>query len=93
MSFAVDKFGDTFAWGQNKHNALLIEDKKQTIINSDVPTRVKFPDYFQKSSNVNIIVNNQTGVTMYEAKRPVKSVASETQQELDKVKTENYKLC
>ena len=29
---------------------------------------------------------------MYEAKRPVKSVASETQQELDKAKTENYKL-
>lgn len=29
---------------------------------------------------------------MYEAKRPVKSVASETQQELDKLKTENFKL-
>lgn len=29
---------------------------------------------------------------MYEAKRPVKSVASETQQELDRVKTENYKM-
>ena len=29
---------------------------------------------------------------MYEAKRPVKSVASETQQELDKMKIENYKL-
>ena len=28
---------------------------------------------------------------MYEAKRPVKSVASETQQQLDKLKMENYK--
>ena len=29
---------------------------------------------------------------MYEAKRPVKSIASETQEELDRVKTENFKL-
>lgn len=29
---------------------------------------------------------------MYMSKRPVKSIASETQQELDKVKTENFKL-
>ncbi len=79
MSFAVDKFGDTFAWGQNKHNQLLIEDQKQTIINSDVPTRVKFPDYFKKSSSINVNFNNSQGITMYEAKRPVKSVASETQ--------------
>lgn len=79
MSFAVDKFGETFAWGQNKHNCLLINDANHTITNADTPTRVKFPDYFVKTSNVNIITNNQSGVTMYEAKRPVKSIASETQ--------------
>lgn len=40
---------------------------------------------------MNILVNNLGGVIMYEAKRPVKSVASETQTELDKAKIENYK--
>lgn len=78
MSFAVDKFGDTFGWGQNKHNCLLINDKSTTISNADVPTRVRFPDYFYKSSNLNIVPNNSMGLTFYEAKRPVKSVASET---------------
>ena len=78
MSFAVDKFGDTFAWGQNKHNALLINEKNMTITNAELPIRVKFPQYFLKSATVNVVVNNQSGVTMYEAKRPVKSVASET---------------
>ena len=43
MSFAVDKFGDTFAWGQNKHNALLINEKNMTITNAELPIRVKFP--------------------------------------------------
>jgi len=28
---------------------------------------------------MNVVVNNNGGITMYEAKRPVKSVASETQ--------------
>lgn len=27
MSFAVDKYGETYAWGENKHNSLLINDK------------------------------------------------------------------
>lgn len=92
MSFAVDKFGDTFAWGQNKHNALLVNDENTQLLKAEIPTRVKYPEYFQRSSNINVVVNNQAGMTMYEAKRPVKSVASETQQELDKMKTENYKL-
>eukprot|EP00347_Sterkiella_histriomuscorum_P003242 403365044 len=92
MSFAIDKFGDTFAWGQNKHNCLLINEKDTIITNAELPIRVKFPSYFHKSQNLNIVLNNQSGVTMYQAKRPVKSVASETQQELDKIKTENYKL-
>ena len=92
MSFAIDKFGDTFAWGQNKHNCLLINEREQIITNAELPIRVKFPSYFQKSASLNIVPNNQSGFTIYEAKRPVKSVASETQQELDKAKIENYKL-
>lgn len=58
MSFAIDKFGDTFAWGENKHNALLINEGLKTYSNTNVPTRVKYPDYFHKSSNVNIVSNN-----------------------------------
>ena len=47
MSFAIDKFGDTFAWGENKHNALLInEGSRSAYANADLPTRVKYPDYF-----------------------------------------------
>lgn len=37
-------------------------------------------------------MNANGDFTMYMAKRPVKSIASETQQELDRIKTENYKL-
>ena len=79
MSFAVDKFGETFAWGENKHNALLINEKNRTFPHIDIPTKVVYPDFFIGSANVNIILNNQGGITMYEAKRPVKSIASETQ--------------
>ena len=46
MSFAVDKFGDTYAWGQNKHNCLLIDIDGKELENSDLPIRVKYPDYF-----------------------------------------------
>ena len=96
MSFAVDKQGVTEAWGQNKHNALLINTKdqngKEISVNSTfMPMKVQYPDYFERPLNNNIVVNNLNGVIMYEAKRPVKSVASETQQELDKAKTELYK--
>lgn len=93
MSFAVNKDGHTFAWGENKHNALMVGEKSQNMY---VPTKVQYPSYFEverlNKKHVNVVVNNQEGVTMYEAKRPVKSVASYTQQELDKVKTENFKL-
>ena len=85
MSFAVDKFGDTWAWGENKHNALLIEDDKK-IVNADMPSRVKYPEFFifhsngekRNLKNINVVNNNIGGVTIYEGKRPVKSVASET---------------
>ena len=26
MSFAVDKFGSTYAWGENKHNCLMLDN-------------------------------------------------------------------
>ena len=62
------------------------------MANADLPLRVNFPDYFLKSGGMNVVANNEGGLTMYEAKRPVKSVASDTQQELTRAKTENYKL-
>ena len=43
-------------------------------------------------SRINMSFSAKGTVALYDAKRPVKSVASETQQELDRIKTENIKL-
>lgn len=93
MSWAVDKLGETFAWGENKHNQLLLNSVSNNAqTNIDYPAKIAFPGYFHRPNNLNILSNNTGGITMYESRRPVKSVASETQQDLDKMKIENYKL-
>jgi hypothetical protein len=80
MSFAVDKSGDTHCWGENKHNQLQLQQNEyeKTIPSTDQPTKIRYPDFFQQPGSLNILVNNVGNMTMYEAKRPVKSVASET---------------
>lgn len=65
MSFAVDKFGETFAWGENKHNALLVNEDDKQVSNVIIPAKVKYPGYFIQNEGdkvgqkyVNIVVNN-----------------------------------
>lgn len=51
MSFAVDKFGSTYAWGENKHNLLMLEENEKAKSKTKVeePTEIKYPDYFIKN--------------------------------------------
>ena len=48
MSFAVNSFGEIFAWGLNKNNCLLTNRPEQGFINTicDRPLKVILPDYF-----------------------------------------------
>mmetsp|Transcript_2345 Transcript_2345/g.2289 ORF Transcript_2345/g.2289 Transcript_2345/m.2289 type:complete len:93 (-) Transcript_2345:1164-1442(-) len=43
MSFAIDKRGETYVWGENKHNQLQIPGNRNKI---DEPTRITYPSYF-----------------------------------------------
>lgn len=47
MSFAVDKFGGTYAWGENKDNALMVNEVgKKPISDAIIPAKVQYPEYF-----------------------------------------------
>jgi len=62
-----------------------------------VPTEIKYPDYFKGKKIVGEKLNivfaaHGQGIALYEAKRPVKVNAGETQNKLDKMIIENDKL-
>jgi len=94
MSFAVDSLGDVFAWGFNKSNILLVNQPEKGIVKNVVeePMNVSLPDYFIRNSRVNIVQNNNLGFDMYVSQKPVKSVSSKTQDELEKMREDNAKL-
>lgn len=43
MSFAVNKYGDTYVWGENRHNMLLAGSDSKNIVNVEVPTLITYP--------------------------------------------------
>ncbi len=46
MSFAVDKYGTTYAWGQNKNNILALGGNLTTQKQVDIPSPIQYPNYF-----------------------------------------------
>ena len=60
MSFAVNSFGEIWAWGLNKNNCLLTNRPESGFINTivDKPLKVILPDYF--ISDKTFIVQNSS---------------------------------
>ena len=60
QSFAVDKYGDCYAWGLNKNNCLLVNQPDRGLVKTIVeePLPINLPSYFIKMNRTNIVQNN-----------------------------------
>jgi alpha-tubulin suppressor-like RCC1 family protein len=51
MSFAVKRTGETYAWGENKNNQLLLPDEQKHVLNVEIPTKITYPKYFEDKAS------------------------------------------
>ena len=77
-SFAVDQYGDIFAWGFNQNNSLLINTPDHKKVISPEPMLVKLPSFFQSTKNQQIVQNTNMGYDFFSSCKPVKSESSKT---------------